>query len=507
MKAGIKKRIGAKLPSPDRNTLRRFKRFVWNWCRKNLKPLDPDVDLSFETWLSQTNYTETRKAELRRKHYSGVNVFDPKYTSLKCFMKDETYVDYKHVRGIFSRTDEFKCVFGPYVKAIENVVYKCPQFIKHVPVSERPDYILNYLYRPDACYSATDYTAFESSFVPDLMKATSFILYEYMFKNVPAYVELMKCLKVISGENHCYFKHLKMKILATRMSGEMDTSLANGFSNLMTYLFLMYEKGVDPDDVKIVVEGDDGLASTPNNIFPTKEDFATLGYNIKIEIHDSIETASFCGMIFDRIDRINVTNPLEVLYTMGWLPNRYKGACYSTKCAILRCKALSAAHQYPSCPIIWSFSQYILRHTRQFHGAARDMLSKNVFNTYERQGYIDAFKFHEEQRALKQEERVPVKVCSERTRQLMEYKYSISINDQLSFESFCDQRKVFEPFRPDCLEKYVPESWFDYYFSYGRVPDGDVNHPSLGVIVQPNLKVYTDANGKVIATGPDADGD
>lgn len=422
-------------------------------------------------------------------------------------MKDETYPDYKHVRGIFSRTDEFKCVFGPMVKAVENVLYDLPQFIKHVTVSERPDYIMAYLFRPDAQYSATDYTSFESSFVPELLKSTSFILYDYMFRHNPEYNNLMKCLKVISGTNVCYFKHLKFKILGTRMSGEMDTSLANGFTNLMVYLFLMSEKGVDPSQVKMVVEGDDGLASTPGNVFPTKEDFAQLGFNIKIEIHNSIETASFCGMVFDRLDRINITNPLEVIYTMGWLPNRYVKASHATKCAILRCKALSAAHQYPSCPIIWSYSQYILKLTRQFHGAAKDMLKKNVFNTYERDGFLKAFKAHEDDHALKAESRIPIRKCTERTRQLVEDRFQISVHDQLTFEKFCDERSVLEPFRPSMLEKYLPESWIDYYYTYGRTPSGDVNYPALGTNKCPELMTYLDQNGKIVYAGLDSDGD
>ncbi len=207
MVAGVAKRAATATPPPDRKLLRQLRKFVRRWCRKHLAQLPADTDVSFETWLSNTNYTETRKQELRRKHQACTNIWDPKYHICKCFMKDETYPTYKHARGIYSRTDEFKCFVGPWFKAIEGVVYKHPAFIKHVAVLDRPQYIIDQLFRPGAVYMATDYTAFESLFVKELMYSCEFELYSYMTAHVPGSNDFMRaCREVIAGGNVLQFR-------------------------------------------------------------------------------------------------------------------------------------------------------------------------------------------------------------------------------------------------------------------------------------------------------------
>lgn len=77
------------------------------------------------------------------------------------------------------------------------------------------------------------------------------------------------------------------------MSGDMCTSLGNGFSNKMKAEFLAYKAGGTIDGF---VEGDDGLFVT--NFELRSSDYEKLGFTIKIEeIADPCE-ASFCGMIF-----------------------------------------------------------------------------------------------------------------------------------------------------------------------------------------------------------------
>lgn len=484
MKAGALKRISAKLPNPNRKLLKKFRKYVRRFLRKRLRPLSSDVDLSFERWLEQTPYTASRKEELRRVWYKNPNIRDPKYHACKCFMKDETYGEYKHARGIFSRSDEWKCFMGPFIKAIENEVYKLPEFIKHVPVAERPDYIMEKLFRPDAKFFATDYTSFESSFIAELMDCCAFELYRYMMYQIPSYKEFLYCMKVISGNNKCYFKNFWLMIKATRMSGEMDTSLANGFTNLMVNSFLCQETGCG--EPNMVVEGDDGLATTPSNRFPTSEDFAKLGFNIKIDEHVEIETASFCGIIFDRDEKIAVTDPLSTIFSTGWLPERYAKAKHSTKCAILRCKAFSAAYQYPGCPMIDSYAQYILRLTRQYHGAARDMVfNKNVFNNYEREEY---------QRAFNAEARMPHKTVGIATRLLVERKFGISIAGQIAFEEVCDGKTSLSPIDGSSLLQHVHPSWIHYYNMYGCSDGQTPDYPTMEVFEVPSYKRYLSKN-------------
>lgn len=493
IKAGIAKRAACRLPKIDRKVLRRFKVFVRKWCKKNLVPLSADHDFSFETWLSKTNYSARRKEQLRKIWARNPDIRDPKYHVCKCFMKDETYTEYKQARGIYSRTDEWKCFMGPMIKAIEEKVYELPQFIKHIAVSERPAYIMKRLFRPDGRYSATDFSQFEASFVRELMEATSFVLYKYMMQNTPLWKNMQLAMRVVSGENKCLFKKFWFWVIATRMSGEMDTSLANGFSNLMTFYFLCKERGIKKPEM--VVEGDDGAASTPGNDFPTPEDFAKLGFNIKLQIHSNIEQMSFCGIVFHRDELINVTNPLENLFTIGWLSERYSNARFSTKMAILRCKAFSAAYQYPGCPMIDAYARHILRHTRKYHAAALYAVENlNVFNNYDKELMS---------KAVKSESELPVKECGIYTRILVQDNFGISVHDQIMFEKQVQSLTHLGSFRPADIMKYVPECWKHYYDMYGARPLERLDYPPLHFSQISGYRKYV-ING-ILVTGPDID--
>jgi hypothetical protein len=279
-------------------------------------------------------------------------------------MKDETYPEYKHARAINSRSDEFKCASGPFFKCIEKTLFTLDWFIKKVPIADRPSYIKNRLERMGVSYFAADYTSFESLFTKKLMQTCEFVLYEHCVSEHPlgrAWLSLIS--EALLGRNVCSFKLFNVSVNATRMSGEMNTSLGNGFSNLMFLLFLCQENGMT--DVLAVIEGDDSAASGCGK-WPSVEDFAKLGLVIKVDMSDSIEEMSFCGLVFDSDECLNVTDPREVLASFGWTSAGYKAMKQNKLKLLLRCKALSLAHQYPGCPIISSLAQYGLRVTRGY---------------------------------------------------------------------------------------------------------------------------------------------
>jgi len=453
MKAGTRKRFAIKPPDVDPVLARELKDFVRHWLRKNLTPLSPEEDVSIETWLERCPYPSYRKKELLELFYSVLDPSDPRYTKCKSFMKDETYPTYKHARAINSRHDYFKCRVGPIFKAIENVVYKHPSFIKHVPVKDRAKYIFDMLFAPGAKYIATDYTAFESLFVKELMEACEFELYDYMTQHLPCHDDFMGVVhEVLAGENECYFKNFKVTVPATRMSGEMCTSLGNGFSNLMFMLFILQRNGCS--DVDGVVEGDDGLFRFRGPI-PTEADFTRLGLIIKMEVHDRLETASFCGLVFDLEDKKVVTNPLEVLVSFGWTTRRYARSNIQTKKILLRAKALSLAYQYPGCPIIQSLSQYGLRMTKGIQ--VKRVLHGYGLNMWEREQLQEAVLYgHVFQ---------PVGM---NTRMLVEDLYGISVENQLAVESYIDSLDSLQPLDLSRISHLFHENWSDYFMKYSR---------------------------------------
>lgn len=459
MEAGIRRRFAMKPPKFDRGTMQRFGKFVAGWLKENLVPLDPATDVSFEHWLEQCPYPKWRKEQLRVRWYAADNPFDKIWTMIESFQKDETYVAYKHGRGINSRTDVFKCLAGPYIKAIEKEVYKLHWFIKHVPVAERPQYITNLLQRAGAHYYASDYTSFEALFTKELMKNCECQLYHYMLQNVPGGRKFAKHYSnVLSGKNICDFKHLRVLVDATRMSGEMSTSLGNGFTNLMVALFLCSEKGVT--DVEGVVEGDDGLF-VGDGEFPNTADFEKLGLVIKMECHDELSEASFCGLVFDPEDQINVTEPLSEVAAFGWCAARYARSRDKVKLLMLRAKSLSMAHQYPGCPILQSLAQYGLRCTRSVRYYMRGFMEKqgSHMNQWEREQVLLAMKDEASLRLIPP----PLK-----TRFLVERLYGVTISQQLSIEEDLDNRETISPIKLPCE---VPSDWSHYWDNYvGSVP-------------------------------------
>jgi len=494
--AGVLKRMAPKTPTIDPKTLQEFRQFVKDWLRQNLTPLDPESDVSVEAWLETTLYPARRRAELLEKWKAVDDITsDPKkYYTCKSFVKDEFYTEWKHARAINSRSDEFKCAVGPIFRLIEKAVFNHPSFIKKVPVGERPQYIQEMLETVGALYLATDYTSFEGLFVTELMSACEVELYTYMTSKLPSSKWFLFLVnEVLMGENLCEFKTLLVKILATRMSGEMCTSLGNGFSNLMFMLFTCKKKGCK--DVRGVVEGDDGLF-TVRGTPPTVDDFARLGLIIKLDIHKSLSTASFCGIVFDPDDKVNLTDPRKVLATFGWSSRTYVASRPSVKLALLRSKALSLVYQYPGCPIVMALGRAGLRataaasKTRAFKRATSSMFQ--TMNSWEREWYLECAQGYAQ--ALEGAE------VGDNSRFLVEDLYGIPYDHQIRIEEYLNS--IEEVQRLDCpyIDMHMSPIWKKFYEEYAffasRV-DPDLERPTRSWAHPPSTPEWCREHGIV----------
>jgi hypothetical protein len=458
--AGAWHRFLRKPPPSSPALMEEFRLFVKKEVQKRFVPLAIDADVSVERWLKNTDYPDWRRKELQVQ-WDGVHSMwdeDKSHRYFRCssFVKDEDYPEYKHARAINSRSDVFKCAVGPIFKLMEEVVYKDPSFIKHVPVADRPQYIMDRLHRVGAKYLATDFTSFEALFTKEMMDSCEFVLYEHMTQYLPSRDEFMRLITdVVGGTTLCKFKTFSVEVEATRMSGEMCTSLGNGFSNLMFMLFLCKKKGCK--NVVGVVEGDDGLF-TMDGIPPSTADFSELGLIIKCDVHDDISTASFCGLIFDPTDRVNVTDPLKVIVNFAWISAQYRSARDYKLRMLLRCKAMSLAHQYPGCPILSALARYGLRCT-----PIRD--SGRLLKVIGQKGLLSSFQMSEFRSAILFG-KIPNKEVPMNTRLLVERQFGFSVEAQLSLEKYLDGLNELQPLDHWTLDAATPQLWLNNFDNY-----------------------------------------
>jgi len=457
--AAVRKRFATDPPKADKALRERFRAWVIAKVCKEFKPLAPDTDVSFETWLSGTNYSEGRKNDLRVVRDGFLNGTRDRTRwiyRVKQFMKDEPYPEYKHPRPINSRSDTFKCEIGRFFKVIEKELYKHPFFIKNVPVADRPAFI-SAKFRPGKVMES-DWKACEAMFTRDLMYDCEFILYCFLTRDLPEFKYFAFLLDaVIAGDNEIVSKYFISWCEAKRMSGEMNTSAGNGVSNWFVNEFMMTEVK-KMTDFEGTGEGDDGLFQA-NGEYPTAADYKALGVNVELIVHDDLASASFCGIIFDPIDNINVTDPREVLAQFGWTSRQYAQAKSSKLRGLLRCKALSYAHQYPGCPIIDSLAQYGLRVTRDSGQCAKDLVHKQKnMNLWYKEQMLAAFK---------DEKKIASRKPGLATRFLVEKKFGLTVAQQLIIERYLDSLTSIQPLEVlPILGDSIPPSWTHYWDNY-----------------------------------------
>lgn len=427
------------MPTPDATWMFEFKEFTDLEINK-LTPLDRNHHVSVEAWLKDTNYSAGLKRKMLKEYTTHEHPCDNKrYNDVGQFVKLERFPEFKLPRLINAKKNQYKCHFGPMVKEVEKEIYKMPEFIKHVPVKNRPAYIVSHLSGPSRKYLTSDFTSFEANISAHIMRWVENKMLRHFYKNHPLYPKMDWHCKSIEGAQVCKSRlGYTMEVDATRMSGEMSTSLSNGFTNLMIMKFVLHKFGVT--DVRLVVEGDDALISVPDGVeLPTVSDFAKLGLKVKLEVHDRLETASFCGLVFDPVDLINITDPVETILEMTMLTEKCWNMKPSKKMAYLKSKALSAKYQYDGCPMIDAFASWILRCTARYD--ARVALRNT--DSWKKDMLAEATR---EKGEWKNRTQTPY-----RTRALVEELYNIPIAMQIALETRFDKETVLHP-------------WFDSTF-------------------------------------------
>jgi hypothetical protein len=252
----------------------------------------------------------------------------------------------------------------------------------------------------------TDYTAMEAHFTKELFEACEFQLYDHVGANNPTYAFYRPLITSIALMNFCKNKYMSYKVPATRMSGEMCTSLGNGFTNLMVILFLW-------DKLQRV---------------PTVDDFAKLGMTVKMESVDEISKGSFCGMLFDPETHTVITEPTKVLLSTMYTNRRYLCSNAKTKKKLLIAKAYSICYQYPGCPILQNFGKMLLRCLKGVR-----INDKDIY------GAMDTYRGCEIWQALISTNfKIPDKPITDTVRFLFEEEFGWTYNQQMKAEKYFD---------------------------------------------------------------------
>lgn len=353
------------VPTPVEKSLVEFGKFVDRYIVEHDIPVV--THYSFEEWLHATPYTQSRKEDLLNvwKRLEGGYPTREVSRKVNCFVKTESYVGdgdeeglrQKFPRMIMSRVDEAKVTMGPAFKAIEEKIFAMPWFIKHVPVPDRPA-MLSDLYQTGCKYYESDFTAFESSFCWKVMITCEMKLYKHMLQNFPRMYEYIET--TLTGMNYMSTRHgVRVKVSAKRCSGEMNTSLGNGITNLLLNLYVAEQNG---SYIKGYVEGDDGIFAV--STLPTSEQFEVLGFSIKIKEVDHPKLASFCGILASGNDIVR--DPSKFLMNFNYSHSCVHATKPSVYMGLLRAKALSAMYETPNSPIISELAYKALEMTRGF---------------------------------------------------------------------------------------------------------------------------------------------
>lgn len=454
--AGAIKRVAAKMPPIDKVKLRKLRRFTKRWCRKHLSedvfPADEHFD--FDEWINNTPYAEYRINELKKVHENGLGKVPN--MKVKSFIKDEGYTAYKHVRGIYSRHDDYKVRVGPFFQKFGDIIFKKKWFIKKIPVNERPQAMKD-KFGDNPNLFATDFSQFEATFVKQLM-SIELIVYGYLLQHNPHKKEILDLIvKGMMSTNIIEFRKWTCKLLCKRMSGEMSTSVSNGIMNLLITHFLLEEAGNKYYDS--FFEGDDSINSYDVRP-PTSEEYKQLGANIKIEYPNNLSEASFCGMLFDVEDLDIVANPMEALVSFGWTTSQYTTASEKTKLNLLKCKSLSLLYQYSGCPILRSLAMYALRITNDIPlEQALVTQNKQKLSLYDKELYLEMLDNYKRNNIFEN-------TVKDRTRSLVARLFNIDINTQLLMEDYLDNKQDLSPLDFSPFLQYCHPDWKDYYNTY-----------------------------------------
>jgi hypothetical protein len=426
--------------------------------------------LGFEEWLCGTHYSAKRMQHLRDIHGEARDTpGEAVRARIKAFVKAEMFSDFKNPRIICSRADEFKCFSGPYFKAIENVVFSHPNFIKHIPVLDRARYVVQHFGDDLGEFKilVADHTSCETH-MHTTMGDIEWQVFQYI--NPDPIGEVIK--RVLCDVQTIFCNGIVAKVLS-RMSGEMNTSLGNGVGNMFATLAVVaFRYGNRWKDVRLIIEGDDSIIAVPRDMEITAEDYLRFGFVVKLDEVPTLGKAGFCSTYFLDNGEAAVVDPIKIYSHLPWSFSLRPEHGERRKQELMVAKAISLAYECPHTPVLWALSRRLLEECKDIRGHLSfdrlDWWQRQVFeNVLNECGTLDMHI------TIKRTMEI-LGPPSDPTRHLFSDVFGINPEQQGVIEMFfstCPADKIFEC--PDLVE-LVPSQLFEsaalYYREFGRRP-------------------------------------
>lgn len=456
VKKGCEQRVLRIAPTPNGQELARYRAFCrrkfTKWFKNTLGEAKP---MPFQEWLeSLLDINQLRRFQLEQADKDNRGGPPPLSVAARvvCFIKTEFYATFKFPRWIMSRKDRFKVFFGPIVKAMEKIVYSRPEFVKHLTMEQRAARTAE-IDKAGGTPFISDVSAYESSFIREVMIATDFELLDAM---ASWWVWREYAENVLAGMNELTIRALFVLLIleAHRMSGEMCTSLFNGMANLMATKYLVHKK---KGKVDILVEGDDSVFRSTVKLTPA--DYAQLGFDVKlvevqsaclpIPIDKTIEPGSvaFCGISFSS-DGQALKEPRKFLQGFGWT-HSFIHAGSDIMQQLLKAKSLSACYEAPNCPIIGKMARVALSTVSSVNLTER--IAREMYNVHSLPGF-------EFSKLMGRATDVPAFAPTLQTRESFATLFGIAVEQQLAIEEAIERHDMVRV--SQLLPPTLEQTWF-----------------------------------------------
>lgn len=330
MYEGIVRRLGRRLPTPSRQSLASLRYYAFQQASAMAPPPEAGDFVSHEQYVNEGHWTQAQKEQmLLHWHEADGQPAAVDYVA-KAFGKEEFLpATDKSLRIICPRSDIVVVREGRVFRTIDHWWAKHGPTVKLVPIPDRMRYISG-LFGPlsgaaPKYYLCTDFTSFEHSLTPLVMRNTELQWIKYLIRNDEFQREDFRSFQQCLGkQSRIRFKHGVAKV-NSRMSGDVDTSTGNGMVN-WTVIYAITRRLGWTGPLRGVVEGDDGIFAVDGPLpmrdgQPDAAGFAAIaaefGFTLKLEVHEDFNECGFLQMFYDDTNDTTLVDPVKKLATVS----------------------------------------------------------------------------------------------------------------------------------------------------------------------------------------------